>query len=230
MSESVSASSWHSGFMTYETEKSYFKNCLRHKQWCHAGMSIAAALNYWRRMMEFVQLLQSIWLGLKGRSSLNRIVLSWSWIGKGLLKQWELNADKYGTAAVRWNLVHGHGGCPQCSTYSWAVYEGIVFRVEYWTHPVPINPKCINQRDHSSLWLDEQIVPRSARVNTCCKLTCICQLSTATAPNDRKQSRDPDQMLFTHCNWMSRSLKRDFGGDPVGQGGQWWIKLVVAFS
>ena len=34
--------------------------------------------------------------------------------------------------------------------------------------------------DLHSLQLDEQIVPRSARVNTCCKLTDICQLHRMT--------------------------------------------------
>jgi hypothetical protein len=35
-------------------------------------------------MIEFEHMFQSIWLGLKGRTNMSRIVLSW--IGNGLLK------------------------------------------------------------------------------------------------------------------------------------------------
>jgi hypothetical protein len=37
-----------------------------------------------------------------------------------------------------------------------------------------------------SLRLDEQIVPRSARVNTCCKLTGICQLHRMTGNSQER--------------------------------------------
>ncbi len=91
-------------------------NCLRWKQLCRAGMSIAAALKYWRRTMEFEQLLWSIWLGLKGRQT---------WSGYyyfGLVPVCWRNEKWSHTSlvlpVVRWNLVRAHGGCPRCSTSS----------------------------------------------------------------------------------------------------------------
>ena len=174
--------------------------------------------------MEFVQLLQSIWLGLKARSFLDRIVLSW--IGTGLLEQWELDAYKYGTACCTMELGERTWGVSSMQHKLISCVQRDCLRC--WI----LDTTCSKQsKMHQSMgsfliaigWVDHPSVRSSEHM-----LQTHWHLSTA--PNDQKQSRDPDQMLCTHCDWMSRSLKRDFGGNPVGQGGQWWKKMVVEFS
>ena len=106
--------------------------------------------------------------------------------------------------AIRWNLVHGHGGCPWTFhriALAWGaaatlvaggrplsllrgggdnddLIGGIGWR-RHWVAAALGGGGSVGNALHS-LQLDEQIVPRSAHVNTCCKLTGICQLHRMT--------------------------------------------------